>query len=163
MQIHRSRSVQRSHHACRLRERIHLPPRDVHTADRGDHVHENILATEAKIVVISKEVDLPVRAPFRPSHLLDLNAPPAQGRHVCPFRLQRDLEVTDARVLHGDEPIVLAAQLEANVKLADDRPHHVQPPPSYIPRHDQILYTSRVEPDLERLLVHEPVARHEIS
>lgn len=36
MQIHRSRSVQRSHHACRLRERIHLPPRDVHTADRSD-------------------------------------------------------------------------------------------------------------------------------
>lgn len=134
--------------------------------------------------MISKEVDLPVRAPFRPSHLLDLNAPPAQGRHVCPFRLQRDLElppttvlpsvprsrhlhlhlaVPDARVLHGDEPIVFAPQLEANVKLADDRPHHVQPPPSYIPRHDQILYTSRVEPDLERLLVHEPVARHEIS
>ena len=143
------------------------------------HVHENILATKAEISVISKEVDLPVRASFRPSHLLDPNAPPAQRRHVCPFGLQRDLQppaaalppvssprhlhlhlaVTDARVLHGEEPIVAAAQLEANVELTYDRPHRVQPPPGYVPRHDQILYAPRVEPDLERLLVHESVAR----
>lgn len=34
MQIHRSRSVQRSHHACRLRERNYPLPRDVYTTDR---------------------------------------------------------------------------------------------------------------------------------
>lgn len=36
MQIHRSRSVRHPHHACGLRERIHLPPRDVHTTDGRD-------------------------------------------------------------------------------------------------------------------------------
>lgn len=135
--------------------------------------------------MISKEVDLPVRAPFRPSHLLDPKASPAQRYHVAPFRLQHDLELaptiplspvsrprhlhlhlaaTDARVLHGDEPIVFPAQLEADVQLAEDRPHHVQPPPGYVPRHHQILYPPRVEPDLERFLVHESVAhRDEIS
>lgn len=76
--------------------------------------------------MISKEVDLPVRAPLRISHLLDSNTSPAQWHHACPFGLQHDLElliallpvsrprhlhlhlaVTDAGVLHGEEPIVL--------------------------------------------------------
>lgn len=74
------------------------------------------------------------------------------------------LAVADRRILHDGEFVATLLHLEADVQLADYDLDHVESPSGNRSVHHQILNSSRIESDLEGLLVHKFVSRgHEVS
>lgn len=183
MNPHRPRSVQRSHHPRRFRVRMKLARGDAHVADGRDHVHEGILSSRTEVLVIAEEINFPVGTVFRIPDLLNSQRRSVERYEAGTFRFEVDLEISgpvllpvsrprhfhlhlavaDARVLHDNETIPAAVQLEPDVQLSGDRSDHIQPPLGYVPRDDQVLDTLWIESNLEWVLVYEPVVnRNEI-
>jgi len=73
--------------------------------------------------------------------------------------LDIDFASTHRRVLRHDEILASFPYLEADVQLTDDVLDHGEPPSGNRSVHHQVHDATRIEPDLERFLVHEVVSR----